>query len=322
MSFKILLSFIVAVVVALMPQVKSTVYYNSVAMDRSGKVVYASNTDGIYVSTDAGATWTKTSSTCGTTAGLDISNDGQYAMAVYDPAGLCGPVQVSNNFGKTWTKPSFPLRTNTVIDGDVSGDGKIMFVANLASGNGNDEIFVSSDYGASFHAVPRSDSINLYSTVMSQAGDRMYVGQSAGILFLSKDFGSTFGPVTTVPYTGYYSTMSCNADCTYMLAVGLSTVTLSTDAGTTWNSTAISKNTGYKTVINDNGQYMFASGYHGKIQRSTDYGVTWATADNSPLTNWVSMDCDSTGQHIVASSSEKGIYLSSDYGVTYTLSKF
>jgi photosystem II stability/assembly factor-like uncharacterized protein len=318
--FKILLSFVLALIVAVVPLAQATVYYNQVAIDRSAKTIYAGNSNGIYVSTDSGKTWTK-SSTCAVPSSLDISSDGQHAIAVFDPAGVCGPVQVTNNFGKTWSKPSFPLRANTMRDGDVSGNGQYMVAANLATGNGNDEIYVSNDYGSTFHAVTRTDSINLYSTVMNQAGDRIFVGQSVGVLFVSKDYGASFAPQSTVPYTGYYSTMSCNEDCSYLLATSTTGVTLSTDTGVSWNTTALPRNSDYSTVLSGSGQYQFAAGYRQNIYRSQDFGTTWSTAGNSPFTNWVSVDCDSTGQYVVASSSEKGIFLSSDYGNSWTVAE-
>ena len=311
---------LLVVVLAVAFQACAQTYYGKVAMDRSGKIIYASNTLGIHISTDGGNSWTKTTD-CGSVKSLDVSNDGKTVLAVFDPALVCGPVMVSNDFGKTWSKPSLPKRANTMTDGDVSGDGKTMVTANFATGNGDDEIFVSNDYGATFNAVTRSDSINLYSTVISQGGDKIFVGQSVGILFFSNNYGSTFGPLSTQPYTGYYSTLSCDAECTNMLASSTSGVSVSHDAGASWNATtSLPRNSNYLTALSDNGQKQYAVGYHQKIYRSQDNGATWEIV-STPITNWSGVDCDATGNLVVASSTERGIYVSSDAGATWTASK-
>jgi photosystem II stability/assembly factor-like uncharacterized protein len=286
---------ILALIVALFSvnflSTEATVYYEKVAMDRSGKTIYASNSLGIFVSTDSGASWTQIS-TCAAPSSIDISSDGQYAMAVFNPSGLCGPVQVTTNFGKTWTKPSFPLRATTLRDGDVSGNGQYMIAVNYASGNGNNEIFVSKDFGTTFIAVDRTDSINLYSTSMSLSADKIYVGQSVGILFVSKDFGTTFSPISTTPYTGYYSGLACDEDCSHLLATSTSGVSRSSDNGVSWNVTSLPRNSAYQISLNGDGHYQFAAGNHQSIYRSEDYGVSWLPADNSPTTNWASLDCN------------------------------
>jgi hypothetical protein len=153
---------------------------------------------------------------------------------------------------------------------------------------------------------------------MSLSADKIYVGQSVGILFVSKDYGTTFSPISTTPYTGYYSGLACDADCSYLLATSTSGVSRSSDNGVSWNVTSLPRNSAYQVSLNGDGQYQFAAGYRQSIYRSEDYGLSWLPAGNSPTTNWASLDCDSTGQHVVASSTERGVFLSSDFGMTWT----
>jgi photosystem II stability/assembly factor-like uncharacterized protein len=297
----------------------NSVYYDEVAMDRSAKSIYASNSFGIFISTNFGNNWTQVS-TCVAPSSFDISGDGQYAMAVFDPSGVCGPVLITANFGKDWFKPSFPRHVTTVRDGDISENGQYMIIANFASGNGKDEIFMSNDFGISFQPVAHSDSINLYSTVMSRSGNQIYVGQSVGILFLSQSYGVSFSPLATVPNTGYYSRLNCDDDCLYLLATTSSGVNLSNDSGVTWKSTTLPNNGAYHTVLSSSGQYQYAAGNRDFIYRSDNYGLTWQTSTDSPRSNWASLDCDQSGAYVIASSVEKGVYLSSDYGETWKLS--
>ena len=293
-------------------------YYDEVAMDRSGQIIYGSNTNGIHISRDGGKTW-KVSSDCIAPSSLDVSSDGQYALAVFNPSGPCGRAITTSDSGQTWSKPTLPSRAKSFIDADVSGDGKVMIIVEWNTGNGQNDIYASQDYGANFQEVNRTDCINLYSVTMSLAGDRIFVGQSYGLLLQSKDYGVTFNPVTTVPYQGSYSKLSCDEKGSYILASSSNGVSISTNGGLNFNGTTLPRNVNYRTAINGDGQYQYAIGSRQMIYRSEDFGLTWATAENSPMTNWASVDCDRSGQFAVASSEERGFYLTSDFGKTWTL---
>jgi photosystem II stability/assembly factor-like uncharacterized protein len=296
------------------------VYYNTVAIDRSGKLGYVSNSVGLFVTKDLGKSWNKLTS-CAYASSLDVSNDGKTIMAIYNPpVGTgCGAISTSNDYGATWNKPSLPVST-TIIDGDVSGSGQYMVAVNFATGNGNDDVYISSDYGSIFTPVKGTDSINLYSGVVSQAGDRIFAGQSIGILLQSTDLGSSFHLQTTSPYQSTYSSMTCNEDCKYILATSTNSVSLSADFGVSWNATALQRGSAYNVALSSSGQVQYAGGFKMRLFKSTDYGQTWFVLDASTITNWSSIDCDATGQIVIASSTEKGPYFSTDAGATWTAS--
>lgn len=289
-------------------------YWYALDSDESGKILLAASSGGIYVSTNAGANWA-TNLNCTYIGGAAVSGNGQHmALAADAFSPVCGAVIVSNDFGNTWKTASFPLRTYSLRGVSIDSTGKNIAVVNYASGNGQDDIYLSTDYGATFHAT-KSDCIYLSSIAMGYSGETVVAGQGTGILLKSNDYGATFSVPNSMSNSYYY--LSCNNDCSVILSSNYAGVSVSNDGGKTWTVTVLPRGKNYKTAMDSTGKLQIAATPHSPIYISSDYGVTWVTT-TSPSRNWYDVTSDITGQYLAAAAFGEQIYVSRDFGKTWS----
>lgn len=290
-------------------------YWYALDSDHSGKTILGASSGGIYVSNDYGASW-ESNLNCTYIGGAAVSGNGQHmALAANAFSPTCGAVIVSNDFGKTWKTASFPMRSYSLRGVSIDATGKYMAVVNYSNGNGQDDIYLSTDYGVSFHAT-KSDCIYLSSIEMGYNGQTIVTGQGTGIILASNDYGATFS-VANGMSNSYYS-LSCNSDCSVLLAGNFNGVSVSADSGKTWTVTTLPRGKNYKTAMNSSGQLQVAgSSNRSPVYISTDYGQTWTPTD-TPNHQWYDVTSDATGQYLAAAAFGEEIYMSKDFGKTWS----
>jgi hypothetical protein len=219
-------------------------------------------TNGVYVSSDSGSTWTQTLNLPNV---LSLAAGGSYAFAGNDSC-----VYRSTNNGETWARTTLNQRNLNVYSLTVSGS-----YVYAATSNGG---YRSSNYGTSWTQTSSGG-------MLAGIGGTVFIPTSVG-LYRSVNYGTDY---TLTSLTGVVSLLAVNG--TELFAVttpggAYEEIYRSTNNGVDWVRAA---QTTYKnTAIAFNGTSVFSGTSRG-VYRSTDGGTTWAqTACNfrnvKPLT--------------------------------------
>lgn len=222
-------------------------------------------------------------------------------------------LQVSNNYGNTWTPK---ISTLDFRGAAISRDGKYQtVVAN------NNFIYRSQNYGSTFSALT---SVQDYWEDVSMSYDGKYqtaVGGDIGFesyIYVSSNYGSTFiekgaekrWSGISMSYDGKYQTAveSASAGFIYTSSDFGNTWTPKTSGFTGfWTGVSLSYTGKYQTTVNSS-----PSGY---IWVSQDFGNTWT---NKLEGDWQDVSISYDGSYQTAIDVDGGIYVSSDYGNTWT----
>jgi photosystem II stability/assembly factor-like uncharacterized protein len=294
----------------------------------------------IYRSSDAGATWTKTTApNTNFWQGIASSADGTKLAAVSEGIDGTGGIYRSLDGGVNWERASAPSTNWTCIA--ASADGVRLF-----AGVGGGLIYTSSDSGATW-TWTSAPTTNWVSVACSADGEKLVAGCYESI-YTSSDAGATWaamngpgiglraiacsadgyrlaaaGPwhqICTWPYSGRWRlaeaplddnlrSIACSADGTHLVAGGYPHVYRSVDSGASWIQTTAQTQTGWSWVAasSDGARLLAASqsaedpAYHaGAIYRSSDTGLTWHQT-SAPGNNWTSVASSADGTRIVAS---------------------
>jgi hypothetical protein len=252
-------------------------------------VLQAVQDDGIYVSTDSGASWTNPiSDATKQWSDSTISANGQ-KMAVTTNSND-SLVSVSTDSGATWT----PTTVGTGFIGAVAytRDGTQLFASQ------NDKIYRSTNDGASWTEIASASnyinglavSDNGLTVLASLGGNGVYVGTFSGSWSWTGYLSGVFS---------YSYTCAISGDGTKM-AIGVNSETLrySTDSGVTWSQPtgAIGSATIRDVTISQDGSRFTAISY------DTIYTTT------NPASSWSSEALLGTNQYIAGSSTLSVIY--------------
>ena len=314
-----------------------------VACDYIGFQVYATaGHDGVYVSSNYGANWVKTSAPSNLLSGPNFTSlacnlDGNHVAAL-DTQNLL--VYVSTNQGLTWMAQNTPGNSagSVVNNVSISPDGTMYsaLFANVGT--------YSTTMGSAFLPpavdssawvpvnISRSDlapftyvacnSTSQYMVALSR-GD--YNGSSLNTsVSYSSDYGLTWR-ISNAPSNGS-TTYTCLASSGQYVVVGFSSLNngiyQSTDYGATYTSITSALNfTPVAIAISSDGQYCYAATNDASgIYLGTSYGAMVTQNSTVSSITWTSIACDSTGQYVYASGSSSGnyaVYASTNYGVDW-----
>ena len=268
----------------------------------------------IYVSADAGATWTLTRAPSNNWSAVGSSADGAKLLAVaaatpHWGAGAfgCGDglIYTSPDWGVTWTQTSAPSNNWSSV--------------------------VSSADGAKLVAVSAPQRIwNSQSNVYDYVGD--------GWIYSSGDSGLTW--TRTLAPSNYWTSVASSADGTTLLAAAggrndLGMIYTSTNSGATWTATPAPSNNWTSVASSADGARLVAVAalscplLDGLIYTSTDSGVTWAPTP-APSSDWTSVASSADGTKLLAAARDECfcmgdccacveglIYTSGDAGLTW-----
>ena len=191
-----------------------------------GNTIFAGKDDEVITSTDDGVTWTIVSS------GLP-SNDAVHVLLHNGSRLFCGfygsGVYVSSNNGVTWVPANIGL-TNMNVNGLVN-IGTTVFASTSSGG-----IFKSTNNGASWIQVSTA-SIGLWNVTMRAIGSKVFVGSYNG-MFVTSDEGATWtdiGAGINHPTPGLGLLTVDGTDLYFLLGSGGSNkVYVTRDNGVTW----------------------------------------------------------------------------------------
>ncbi|MFC3146113.1 immunoglobulin domain-containing protein [Piscinibacterium candidicorallinum] len=236
------------------------------------------NARGMYLSTDGGSTWTRTSPS-NFTVGIAFK-DALVGVAV-------GPEQIlrTTDGGSTWTALNVPeiVAPNSTNLTGVAYAGSDVFVA---SGIGRG--VRSTDGGLSWSVVSGmlTANPNLSSVVFNGQGVGLALNDSQPVAARSTDFGASWSTVTlpfVAPRAAY------GGANTVVIFGGDSRHSRSTDGGLNWSPETFSLPAGQQNwrPFMRNAQQGVAIGDYGAIARTVDGGETWSAIAGGNLNNTV-----------------------------------
>jgi hypothetical protein len=281
--------------------------WTSVASSADGKTLAAAiGNEGLYLSTNSGATWQTNVLTIPTH--VMISADGTVLVAL-----LGEDVFVSTNGGGNW-------QTNSPIgqDDDVmacSADGTKLVVGNPAGNGGH--LFTSTNGGLSW-ASNMLAGANWTGIVSSADGTKLFavannrIGGGTGFVFTSTNGGITWKTNVINSVNQSWASAASSADGT-KLAAGLGgaggTIYTSPDGGNTWISNSLPNYEWNSMACSADGSRLIAcsEGYK-VIYTSTNFGLAWISNAVPAGLAWNGVASSADGNNLVAVDNGGGIY--------------
>jgi photosystem II stability/assembly factor-like uncharacterized protein len=317
------------------------------SLETNGNRIYAGTADGLFVSTDYGATWSITSDAAfhnhtishmafsgstilaGGYSGLFYSKDdgGTWTQAIkglVDPrieslaadgpvflAGTQSGVYISTNSGQNWTAVGLPI---TYVFSFSSNGSDLFACATQMSGG----IFVTPDYGQNWNFLLGGIPTYHVSSV-SWNGKDMLAATDIGV-FISADRGLTWTKKSNgIPAMDEYNTVTCVAgNGTDQYAGTYSTgIFVSHDGGENWTHATLPVEEHFYAMcffINNTGVYVGT--FCGGILFSSDNGHTWTSMNNGLPAVTANTSIVQVGSKLFLAT-YGGVYSSGDNGHTW-----
>ncbi|MBI4946227.1 MAG: T9SS type A sorting domain-containing protein [Bacteroidetes bacterium] len=263
----------------------------------SGSNMYAgTKSNGIFLSTDNGNTWTAKNT------GLTTTVNYVYALAISGNNIFAGTsaygVFLSTDNGNNWTPINTGLTNKAVHTLAVSG-------SNIFAGTTGGGIFLSTNNGNNWTAM-NNGLTSTTVTSLTISGSNIFAGTTGGI-FLSTNNGGLWTQILSGKSINTIAISGSN-----IFAGTLNGVYLSTDNGNTWNWANGNLSQGVTTFA-FSGTNVFAGltdGYtpgSGGVFLSTNNGNTW-TAVNTGLTNTMILELVINGNYLFAGTQGAGAW--------------
>ncbi len=260
--------------------------------------------NGIYASTDNGATWNaRNNGLVNKNISALVSQGSKLFAATY------GGLFVSDNDGLVW---------NTVIIGGYGGiplysaivNSQAMIIAT------SDSLLRSTDYGATWQNVLPSTNGET-AICMAVNGPLMYVGVNDWGFYKSVDYGQSFGwyPVSIGGFNSFLITG------TKVLAAAGGQVYASSDGGSTWSSSSTGITPGGVQKLFTNGTRIYAGltvdpspGWPGGLYYSDNTGANWTYCG---MMDYSLKTLEFDGNRLISGTSPGGIFISDNAGVSW-----
>jgi len=219
----------------------------------------AYNSNGLYTSSNSGASWTKQTGGSVPASFINISgsSDGSKLVA---SSYLPSNIYTSTNYGVTWTIRN----TNGAPTGNIqrvrsNSDGTKLVAVTSTSG-----IFVSSNSGANWTLTSALTNVEWYDVASDLTGTKLVACViSSGGIYTSNNSGTTWTLRSSAPTNVSWSTVASNSDGTKLLASNNNTaIYQSIDSGITWTVTNAPLNAHWWAVaISGDGTTLSAAAY-------------------------------------------------------------
>jgi photosystem II stability/assembly factor-like uncharacterized protein len=285
--------------------------YDAQFQPNDGNIVYATTTQ-VLKSTDAGATFTPLSATCsGARYSLRIAKS--KPKTVYT---LCSDtvVQKSTDAGATWTTAS---PTGVTLYGYYDTvlavspvDDNDVYVAGF-------DMRRTTDGGSTWSAVPMAGHVDNHCiTFFPGSGSSLLVGDDGGI-FKSTDSGSTWTSLNKgLSITQFYALGISKTDPAIMVLGAQDNGNMKSNAGAFNN---ITNADGFRDFIDwSDVNTIYAATQYGYLSRSTNGGATFVSIDPPQPGAWETpWQQDPVTPHTLYAATDK-VYKSTDQGTTWT----
>jgi hypothetical protein len=260
--------------------------WKDISMSSDGQyqtAVVQTPNNGIYVSSDYGANWTKKGPSISFWS-IAVSSSGQYQTA----GGDNDQIYISSDYGTNWTAKDSSRYWNGVA---MSSSGQYQTAVDYNNGR----IYISSNYGANWTAKGLNKPWN--GVAMSSDGQYQTAVTENDQIYISSNYGANW---TAKDSSRLWFDVAMSSDGQYQTAVvrsGASGIYISSDYGANWN--LITSGTYNDVAVSSSGQYQTAVYYNGQIYISIDYGNNWTPKDSTRQWRSVTMSSDAQYQSAV-----------------------
>ncbi len=190
----------------------------------SGNNIFAGTySNGVYISTNNGTNWTKTSN--------ELNNRQVYSLAINGNnfyAGTSTGVYLSTNNGTNWTQTSLNSQSVTAL----TANGSYIF-----AGTQNNGVYLSTNNGSSWTQTSLNDQ-TIFTLTLAYNGLVIYAGAYSG-LYISTNNGTNWYQMAEISNQDAYS-IAINGN--NMFVGAYYGVYKSTDGGSNWSLTSLDKN--------------------------------------------------------------------------------
>ncbi len=269
------------------------------------------NLSGVFVSTDMGATWlpTDTGERSGKRFVLALlANEGDLIEST-----LNGPY-LSSDGGATWSEidnglPDPTLLVSRIHAFAVSGQ-------NLYAGTDGDGIFVSTNNGSTWTALPDIGLTEPYISSILVNNGVLYAGTFGGGVFSSTDNGvhwSVNNPLSSV-FSTLNSLDTIGGDLFACTKAGLFTTI---DSGANWTIDSNGMGVVSVNTVFGFGNKLFAGTGSNGLFQSTNNGQSWTSVTGGLGSANYSINAITENNGVLYVTSNYGLFVSSDNGVTW-----
>ena len=267
------------------------------------------DSEGVFVSQDAGDTWTRISDGMPSlTPGLSACAVNAQGEPVIIVAGKFGAVVRSEDLGATWTQlvPSQVTVSAFAVSPTVEQDGIV------AAGSSSGGVFVSTDHGVSWSpagTIPGAGRI--HELAFASGGTTLFAATDLAGAHRSDDGGDSFTPVSSglpaEPITALDVSPGFAQDQTVFIGTETSGVFKSTNAGASWTQHQSGLVESPDAALQTDYRYqdlavspsfaadatVFVAMFEG-VFRSSNGGVNWLQLDPMPLDLILGLDLSPT----------------------------
>ncbi len=334
-------------------------YINSIIIDFTDSIIYASGYPGVYRSSDDGSTWQLKNTGMLSYEFIKYVSFGSNNL-IYAAADIYGgKMYKSSNQGELWIQIDSGLPEDFVKGlityGDyvfVCYDNGGIFRTNdqglnwyqvsysignfeynsLTKNNSNNllvatsgGIFISDYNGDVWNKFTFSISHLLISSLFKTEGGNIITGTENGGVYISSDEGITWNQNSLVftEYSYNVNHLKSSSDSKLFAAVNgyliYKSLYMSTNQGWTWSHRGPNLQYGVNSLYIDNNDRILMGEYK-KVYFSTDYGITWTSTTIYGATSQVFSIVTKPNNLVFAGTYHNGVFRSTDNGNSFTFS--
>lgn len=274
-----------------------------------GTDLYAGTSEGIFRTSDLGASWTNVSFVYSYPQGLDVTPSGAIL------AGTDADVFRSTDGGATWTDTQVNAPTLDFAINPHGVAGVSLFAGGATSG-----MFKSTDDGATWVAANNSLDdleVNSVGAVPNGSGGTNVIAGTYSGIFVSTNDGGYWQHVEPNAMPLDWVVTPNGSGGHDVFGGGFGGVWRSTDGGMTWTPRGLGGEIPQAMAATGGGARLFAGGSPFGVHRSTDGGATWSPVHDGLTNLAITALLSPDGTNLFAGGAG-GVYLTTDQGESWT----
>lgn len=286
----------------------TTMEIDPLAFNSADHIFVGTNSDGVFRSTDNGDTWTQTGHPAYGLISMAINASNHIFVGNY-----YGGVYRSTDDGSTWTQINNGLTATEVNALAVNLTSGVIF-----AGTSDNGIFRSSNNGDNWTQVNNGLTDNFAEALAINSSGHIFAGTRNGGVYRSTNNGDTWSSLG-LP-SGYFWSLTINAAGHIFAGNTNYGVHRSTDNGDTWTQVinGLTNTYVWSLAVNISTGDVFA-GTYGGVFRSTDNGDNWSETNEGLLNTDVKSLVVNASDHVFAGINGGGAFRTTDGGNTWTL---